>query len=117
MVPIDRRLTHRRGGASTSAVALGSALTDERRESRDRRQVPRRRADMTTIAHFARSIDAGESRLDVVVDGREGVRMVAMFACGCMAIEPIGAGRPSLRVEPCAHHAEPVVAYERRSRP
>jgi hypothetical protein len=116
MVPIDRRLTHRRGGASTSTVALGAALTDERRESRDRRQMPRRRADMRTIAHFARGIDAGESRLEVIVDGGDGIRMVAMFTCGCLAIEPIGEGRPSLHIEACPRHVEPVVVHERRSR-
>ncbi len=87
----------------------------DRRASSDRRRTPRRRADLRSIAQFAAYSAAGETRLEVIVDGIEGLRLVAVFACGCSAIEPVGAG-PSVRIEACTTHAEPRVAHERRRR-
>jgi hypothetical protein len=110
----DRRTLHRRGAALSTNVNLGATLTDERREKSDRRKAPRRRADMRTIVDFARSIHAGETRLEVIVDGSDGMRLVAMFACGCSATEPVGAGKPSVAIETCAEHTAPPVARERR---
>ena len=110
----DRRSEPRRGSSTASAVGLGSALATDRRASVDRRRVPRRRADLQSIAHFAQAVSAGETRLEVIVDGTDGLRLVALFACGCSAIEPVGAGMPSVRIEACPAHVEPVVARERR---
>jgi hypothetical protein len=93
---------------------LGAVLADERRGRRDRRELPRRRSDANTIAQVARRIAAGQTRLEVIVDGSEGMRLVAMFACGCSATEPIGDGTPSVRAAYCAEHAEPPVTLERR---
>lgn len=90
-------------------------MADERRERRDRREQPRRRSDLRTIAHYARRIGAGQTRLEVIVDGTEGLRLVAMFGCGCVAVEPVGAGPASVRTEPCSEHVEPPVTLDRRS--
>ena len=57
----DRRSSERRGISSSPAISLGAALADERREPRDRREHPRRRADMRTIAHYARRIGAART--------------------------------------------------------
>lgn len=114
MISFDRRSTERRGVSPSTTISLGAALADERRERRDRRENPRRRSDLRTIAHYARRIGAGHTRLEVIVDGTEGLRLVAMFQCGCTAVEPVGAGPASVRTEACAEHAEPVVAQERR---
>ncbi len=114
MISFDRRATERRGIAPSPAVSLGAALAEERRARSDRRSQPRRRTDLRTIAHFARRIEAGQTRLEVIVDGTEGLRLVAMFQCGCVAIEPVGAGASTVRTEPCADHAEPAVTVDRR---
>lgn len=113
MLSFDRRASDRRGIAP-SAVSLGAALAEERRERRDRREMPRRRADIRTIAHYARRIGAGHTRLEVIVDGTDGLRLVAMFQCGCVAIEPVGAGPAGVRTETCAEHTDPVVTVDRR---
>ncbi|MGA2394363.1 MAG: hypothetical protein ABSH03_13575 [Candidatus Lustribacter sp.] len=110
----DRRTSERRGISHSPAINLGAALADERRERRDRRDHPRRRADMRTIAHYARRIGAGHTRLEVIVDGTEGLRLVAMFQCGCVAIEPVGTGPATVRTETCAEHTDPVVTVDRR---
>lgn len=114
MTTFDRRSTERRAAALAGAISLGAALPVERRARRDRREQPRRSADLRTIAHFARHIRAGQTRLEVIVDGNDGLRLVAMFQCGCVGSEPIGAGSTSLRVEPCPSHASPPVTLERR---
>jgi hypothetical protein len=114
MLANDRRSTHRRSSGASTASALGTALTIDRRGSNDRRRTPRRRADIWSIAQFAQRIAAGETRLEVIVDGTEGLRLVAVFACGCSATEPVGGGKPSVRIEACAAHTEPVVPHERR---
>ena len=98
----------------SSAVSLGAALTEERRARSERRSQPRRRSDLRTIAHVARRIAAGHTRLEVIVDGNEGLRLVAMFQCGCVAVEPVGAGPTVVRTEPCAEHAEHAVTVDRR---
>ena len=116
MTSFDRRASERRSTAAPATAALGAFLAQERRESDDRRRTPRRRADLRTIAHFAYSIGAGETRLEVIVDGADGMRLVAMFQCGCVAIEPIGVGPRTLRTEPCPAHFPPTVARERRRR-
>ncbi len=69
---------------------------------------------MRTIAHFASGIGAGDTRLEVIVDGDDGMRLVGMFQCGCVAIEPIGEGPRLLRLEPCVPHAEPKISRDRR---
>jgi len=112
----DRRTEDRRGGAATGGSGAGSGITLDRRAANDRRKAPRRRADLRTIAELAERIDAGRTRLEVIVDGTEGLRLVAVFACGCSAVEPVGAGKTTLRVEACATHAEPPIARERRRR-
>ena len=109
----DRRAANRRGIDPSTTISLGVALAEERRERSDRRQMPRRRTDARTIAHVARRISAGQTRLEVIVDGSDGMRLVAMFACGC-ATEPIGDGAPSVRATYCAAHAEPAIPVERR---
>jgi hypothetical protein len=114
MNPSDRRASERRGIAPSTTISLGAVLAEERRERRDRREAPRRRADLRTIAHYARRIEAGHTRLEVIVDGTEGLRLVAMFGCGCVAVEPVGAGPVSVRAEPCTEHAEPPVTLDRR---
>lgn len=117
MTPFDRRASDRRSTPAPSTAALGAFLAQERREPDDRRRTPRRRADMHTIAHFAHAIKAGETRLEVIVDGgADGMRLVAMFQCGCVAIEPVGAGTRELRTEPCPAHSLPPIARERRRR-
>lgn len=113
MLSYDRRSSDRRGIAQ-STVSLAAALAEERRERRDRRELPRRRADIRTIAHYARRIGAGHTRLEVIVDGTEGLRLVAMFGCGCVAVEPVGAGPATVRTETCVDHADPVVTVDRR---
>ncbi len=70
---------------------------------------------MRTIVDFARSINAGETRLEVIVDGSDGMRLVAMFACGCSATEPVGAGKPTVAIEACAEHTAPPITLERRT--
>lgn len=110
----DRRISERRGISPSTTINLGAALADERRERRDRREHPRRRADLRTIAHYARRIGAGHTRLEVIVDGTEGLRLVAMFQCGCVAIEPVGNGPASVHTDTCAEHSDPVVTVERR---
>jgi len=114
MISFDRRASDRRGVASFTTISLGAVLADERRDARDRRCEPRRRADLGSIAQIARRIDAGQTRLEVIVDGNEGMRLVAMFACGCSATEPIGEGRATVQTETCAEHAAPTVTNERR---
>ena len=114
MATFERRSTERRAAAPKGAISLGAALPAERRARHNRREQPRRRADVHTIAHFARHIAAGQTRLEVIVDGNDGLRLVAMFQCGCIASEPIGAGASSLRIETCAGHQEPPVTVERR---
>lgn len=115
MAALDRRVDQdRRGLRAANAVALGAALSSERRERTDRRGRPRRRADARDIADYAYSIAAGETRLEVIVDGSEGLRLVAMFECGCVAVEPVGAGATRLTVETCAAHKAQPVANERR---
>jgi len=69
---------------------------------------------MRTIAHYARRIGAGHTRLEVIVDGTDGLRLVAMFQCGCIAIEPVGTGPATVRTETCAEHTDPVVTVDRR---
>jgi hypothetical protein len=76
--------------------------------------MPRRSADLRTIAHYARRIGAGHTRLEVIVDGTDGLRLVAMFKCSCVAIEPVGAGPATVRTEPCADHSDPSVVLDRR---
>jgi hypothetical protein len=107
---------HRRTGSLSADVAVATALADERRRRSDRRQHPRRRADMRSIAHFARVIGAGETRLEVIVDGLEGLRLVALFGCGCLATEPIGDGKARVTIEPCPAHLVPALVIERRRR-
>jgi hypothetical protein len=114
MISSDRRATERRGIAPSNTISLGAVLADERREKRDRRDMPRRRTDLRTIAHYARRIEAGHTLLEVIVDGTDGLRLVAMFQCGCVAVEPVGAGPISVRAEPCTEHAEPPVTLDRR---
>lgn len=114
MTSSDRRASDRRGSASSNAVGLGTVLAEERHDRRDRREEPRRRADLSSIAHVARGINAGKTRLEIIVDGNAGMRLVAVFACGCSASEPIGNGDSSVRTEPCAAHVAPSVAIDRR---
>lgn len=76
--------------------------------------MPRRRSDLRTIAHYARRIGAGHTRLEVIVDGTDGLRLVAMFKCGCTAVEPVGAGAATVRTDACAEHADPHVDVDRR---
>lgn len=111
----ERRMApDRRGLAAATVIALGAALGSERRDRSDRRQRPRRRADVRTIADFAHGINAGETRLEVIVDGTEGLRLVGMFECGCIAVEPVGNGAAHVKLETCAAHREPAVDIERR---
>jgi len=114
MISSDRRATERRGITPSTSISLGAVLADERRERRDRRESPRRHSDLRTIAHYARRIEAGHTRLEVIVDASEGLRLVAMFQCGCVAVEPVGAGPITVRAEPCTEHAEPSVTVDRR---
>jgi hypothetical protein len=114
MISSDRRATERRGVATSTSIGLGAVLGDERRTRRDRRAAPRRLSDVSTIAHVAQRIGAGHTRLEVIVDGTDGLRLVAMFKCGCSAVEPVGAGSSSVRAELCAEHAEPAVRHDRR---
>jgi len=114
MTANDRRTTHRRGATFSSNGALGNALTMDRRGTSDRRRQPRRRSDLQTIEQYARAIGAGEPRRDVILDGAQGLRVVADFGCGCTASEPVGAGKPSVCIEACAAHIEPRVARDRR---
>ena len=116
MLTFDRRASDRRGISPSTTISLGAVLADERREASDRRRSLRRRNDVRTIAHFARRIDAGQTRLEVIVDSVEGLRLVAMFTCGCSAIEPVGAGEAPLRTVPCAQHAAPRIEHDRRRR-
>jgi hypothetical protein len=114
MISFDRRGSERRGIAPSITISLGAALADERRERRERREQPRRLSDLRTIADVARYIGAGQTRLEVIVDGNEGMRLVAMFQCGCVAVEPIGAGPASVRTEPCVEHGATEVTIDRR---
>ena len=114
MISSDRRATERRGIAPSTTINLGAALADERRERRERREQPRRGNDVRTIAHYARRIQAGQTQLEVIVDGTDGLRLVAMFQCGCVAVEPVGAGPVSVRAEPCTDHSDPLVTVDRR---
>ena len=114
MISFDRRSSERRGVPPSTTISLGAALAEERRARRDRREQPRRVADLRTIAHYARRIGAGHTRLEVIVDGTEGLRLVAMFQCGCTAVEPVGAGSATVRAEPCTEHAVPAVTVDRR---
>jgi hypothetical protein len=114
MITSDRRASERRGITPSTSISLGAALADERRARRDRREQPRRRTDLRTIAHYARRIEAEKTRLEVIVDGKDGLRLVAMFGCGCVAVEPVGAGPVTVRAEPCTEHAEPAVDVDRR---
>ena len=90
-------------------------MADERRARRDRRELPRRVPELRTIAHYAHRINAGHARLEVVVEVNEGMRLVAMFGCNCVAIEPVGTGHSSVRIEACRDHREPVVPFDRRA--
>lgn len=111
----ERRIApDRRGLAAATVIALGAALGSERRDRSDRRQRPRRRSDVRTIADFAHDIRAGETRLDVIVDGSEGLRLVGIFECGCIAVEPVGDGAARVKIEACTVHREPKVDVERR---
>jgi hypothetical protein len=114
MISSDRRAADRRGRTPVSSISLGAVLAVERRARPDRREQPRRQADLRNIAQLARRINAGQTRLEVIVDGTEGMRLVAMFACGCRATEPIGAGTASVRAEWCGAHAAPAVTIDRR---
>jgi hypothetical protein len=114
MISFDRRASDRRGITPSTTISLGAVLAEERRERRDRREQPRRRAELGSIAQVARRINAGETRLEVIVDGTEGIRLVAMFKCGCSAAEPIGAGASTVRIEWCAEHTAPEIANDRR---
>jgi hypothetical protein len=114
MTSFDRRASDRRGIASSSSISLGAVLADERREQRDRRAQPRRLSDAATIAHVARRIGAGQTHIDVIVDGVDGMRLCATFACGCSATEAIGAGPGTVHIDSCREHLEPPVEIERR---
>ena len=114
MISFERRASERRGITPSTSASLGAVLADERRDRRDRRELPRRRNDLQTIAHYARRIGAGHTRLEVIVDGTDGLRLVAMFKCGCSAVEPVGAGAATVRTDSCAAHANPPVALDRR---
>jgi len=114
MISFDRRASERRGQIPSTTISLGAVLAVERRVRTNRRQQPRRQAELTNIAQLARRISAGQTRLEVIVDGTEGIRLVAMFACGCTAAEPIGAGTSSVRAEWCGAHAAPAVTIDRR---
>jgi hypothetical protein len=110
----DRRTTHRRGTAFSKNVAPGTAMTMDRRAVSDRRRAPRRRSDLQTIAQYAARVAGEEMLLDVVFDGVDGLQLIAAFDCGCVAIEPVGNGKRSVRIEPCDEHLEPPVAVDRR---
>jgi hypothetical protein len=114
MISSNRRASDRRGNTSFSSSILGAALADERRARRDRRESPRRRDDLRTIAHYARRIGAEETPLEVVVDGADGLRLIAMFKCGCSAVEPVGEGAATVGTETCDEHADPPVTIDRR---
>jgi hypothetical protein len=114
MTTFDRRASERRGLVPSSAINLGAALAEERRDRSDRRAQPRRSSDLHTIAHYARRIQAEKTRLEVIVDGTDGLRLVAMFQCGCVAFEPVGAGCAAVTAEPCIDHAPPAVTIDRR---
>ena len=114
MTTSDRRASERRGLVPSTAINLGAALTEERRDRRDRREQPRRRTDLRTIAHYARRIEADKTRLEVIVDGTDDLRLVATFQCGCIAFEPVGAGPVGISSEPCAQHAPPIILTDRR---
>ncbi len=115
MTSSERRATERRGITPSTTINLGAVLADERRGRLDRRESPRRFSDARTIAHYARRINAGHTRLEVIVDGNDGLRLVAMFQCGCVATEPVGAGQSNVRTEPCTGHTEPLVTLDRRT--
>jgi hypothetical protein len=114
MISSDRRARERRGIAPSATINLGAALADERRDRHERREQPRRGKDVRTITHYARRIQPGQTHLEVIVDGTDGLRLVAMFQCGCVAVEPVGAGPVSVRAEPCTGHSEPIVTVDRR---
>jgi|GEM_PF-3887288 hypothetical protein len=114
MTTFERRASERRGLVPSSAISLGGALEAERRDRSDRREQPRRHSDLRTIAHYARRIEAEKTRLEVIIDGTEGLRLVAMFECGCVAFEPVGAGPVGVSAEPCAEHAPEIVSTDRR---
>jgi hypothetical protein len=114
MTTFDRRASERRGLVPSTAINLGAALSEERRDRGDRRDQPRRASDLRTISHYARRIEAEKTRLEVIVDGTEGLRLVAMFQCGCVAFEPVGAGPVGVSAEPCVDHAAPDVTIDRR---
>ncbi len=114
MTTFDRRASERRGLVPSTALSLGAALTEERRDRSDRREQPRRRSDLRTIAHLARRIRAERTSLEVIVDGSESLRLVAMFQCGCVAFEPVGAGPAGVTAEPCQEHAPPIILTDRR---
>jgi hypothetical protein len=115
MISFDRRASERRGYTPSTTISLGAALAEERRARRDRRELPRRASELRTIAHYENRIQARNSRLEVVVDGTEGMRLVAMFGCNCVAIEPVGAGAANVRINTCTEHRPPYVAIDRRS--
>ena len=114
MISSDRRASERRGAPPSTTISLGAVLALERRARPDRREQPRRRSELVTIAQLARRVNSGQTRLEVIVDGTEGMRLVAMFACGCGVVEPIGAGTASVRAEWCGAHAAPALTIERR---
>lgn len=115
MISFDRRASDRRGYTPAATISLGAALADERRARRDRRELPRRASELRTIAHYSHRINARHSRLEVVVDGSESMRLVAMFACNCVAVEPVGTGATNVRITTCTDHRPPYVAFDRRS--
>jgi len=113
MISSDRRATERRGILPSTTINLGAVLADERRARSDRRETPRRVSDMRTIAHFARRIGAGHTRLEVIVDGTDGLRLVAIFQCGCVAIEPVAPDRAAFA--PSLHRTRRTRRYARPS--
>jgi hypothetical protein len=70
---------------------------------------------MYTADQYAAAVCSTETRLDVIVDGGDALRLVAMFSCGCIATEPIGTGTPAVCVDACREHAEPAITHDRRS--
>jgi hypothetical protein len=115
MISFDRRASDRRGITPSTSSSLAAVLSEERRARPDRREVPRRRTDLRSISHYARRIGAGHTRLEVIVDGTDGLRLVAMFKCGCSAVEAVGTGAAAVRVDACTEHADPDVTIDRRS--
>jgi hypothetical protein len=116
MTSTDRRAAARRTAVTTATVSAASVIAAERRERRDRREQPRRRNELRSIAHVSQRIRSPHPRLDVNVSAVAGIRITAIFPCGCIASEPVGDGTATVNCAWCAVHAPPTFFTERRRR-